>query len=145
MSSVNDLIPSYSFTVRLDGISCNFARISNISSHIELGTIIDGGHNASPILLAQPESNPDMIVLEKGTYTSFGDFMLSVFEPGTVFRNIDINVLRNGDICRIFLINNGVVVARELSNLDALQSAVFIESIQIAHTGIIELPVPQIF
>ena len=142
MSSASDLIPSYSFDVRMNGLSFSFARVSNLSGTIAIDTIIDGGSNDSPVILRVPKKTPDMLILEKGLYTTFGDMSFALFTEGSTVGSININVLRDGKTVRMFFVSGGVVVKREYSTLDALESEVMIESLQIAHTGITEIPLP---
>ena len=142
MASAADLIPSYSFEVTLDGISFSFTKVTNLSGSIEIETIVDGGNNDSPVILRKPKRNPDMLILEKGVYTSAKDVMMAMFTEGSKIDAININVLRNGSTVRMFFITGGVVVKREFSPLDSLESAVLLESLQIAHTGLTEMPLP---
>lgn len=142
MDFSNGILPSYSFEVSLDGIHFSFSKVENISSSIDIDTIVDGGNNNAPVILRKPKTNPDVLVLEKGLYTTMKDVTFATFKEGTKIRSIHINVLRNGYTVRMFFITNGVIVRREFSPLDSLQSGVLIESLQIAHTGITELPLP---
>ena len=142
MADASDLIPSYSFEVTLDGISFSFSRVTNLSGSVEIDTIVEGGNNSSPIILRKPKRSPDMLVLEKGVYTSAKDVMMAMFTEGSKIEAININVLRNGSTVRMFFITGGVVVRREFSPLDALDSSVLLESLQIAHTGLTEVPLP---
>ena len=142
MASVNDLIPSYSFEVNFDGFSFSFTKVVNLSGSVEIETIIDGGSNNSPVILRKPKRSPDMLILEKGVYTSVKDMAFTIFSEGTKITSIHINVKRNGKTVRMFFITNGVIVKREYSPLDAMDSSVLIEKLSIAHTGITELPLP---
>ncbi len=142
MSSSDDLIPSYSFSVSLDGKNFSFSRVDNLSSSIDIETIVEGGFNNAPVILRKPKQNPDILILEKGTYTSLMDISMKLFDEGSLIRLIDINVLRNGRTVRTFLIRNGVVVRREYSTLDASESNILIQTLQIAHTGMVEVPLP---
>lgn len=142
MSSHDDLIPSYSFNVTFDGIPFSFSKISNISGSIDIDTIVQGGSNDSPIIVPVPKKNPDMLILERGTYTSAKEMLFAYFKEGTQIAAITISVLRNGKTVRMFFITNGVIIRREYSPLDASSSEVLIEFLQIAHTGITELPLP---
>lgn len=142
MGSAKDIIPSYSFEVSLDGIKFSFSKIENISSSIDIDTIVDGGNNNAPVILRKPKTNPDVLVLQKGMYTSMKDCSFALLKEGTKIGSINISVLRNGSTVRMFFITNGVIVKREFSPLDSLESAVMIECLQIVHTGLTEIPLP---
>ena len=142
MSSSGDIISSYSFEVSLDGVHFSFSKVENISSSIEVETIIDGGNNNAPVILRKPKTNPDVLVLERGLYTTVKDMSFAMFKEGTKVGSIHINVLRNGYTVRMFFITNAVIVRREFAPLDSLTSGVMIESLQIAHTGLTEVPLP---
>ncbi len=143
MDSHKDVIPSYSFKVNLDGINYSFSKINNISGSVDIDTIIDGGTNNAPVLIPLPKRNPDMLILEKGTYTSASDVLFSsYFKEGTKIATLTISVMRDDKIVRMFFISGGVIIRREYSPLDATSSAVMVELLQIAHTGITELPLP---
>ena len=142
MPSANDLITSYSFSVTLNGLSFSFSKVDNISSSIDIETIVSGGSNNAPIILRKPKQNPDVLVLERGIYTSMQDVKLAMFKEGSKISAINISVLRDGEIVRMFFIRNGVVIKREFSSLDSMDSSVMIQSMQIAHTGLTEVPLP---
>ncbi len=140
--SASDLIPSYSFEVSLDGISFSFSKVVNLSGSVDIDTIVDGGVNDAPVILRKPKRNPDILILEKGCYTSVKDTMYSLVKEGTKIASVSITVLRDGKTVRKFYVTNAVVVKREYSELDAMQSSVFIKSISIAHTGLTEIALP---
>ena len=142
MPSANDLITSYSFSVTLNGLSFSLSKVDNISSSIDIETIVSGGSNNAPIILRKPKQNPDVLVLERGIYTSMQDVKLAMFKEGSKISAINISVLRDGEIVRMFFIRNGVVIKREFSSLDSMDSSVMIQSMQIAHTGLTEVPLP---
>ena len=77
-----------------------------------------------------------------GLYTTVKDMSFAMFKEGTKVGSIHINVLRNGYTVRMFFITNAVIVRREFAPLDSLTSGVMIESLQIAHTGLTEVPLP---
>ncbi len=142
MSSAGDIIPSYTFEVSLDGIGFSFSKVSNISGSVDIDTITEGGANNAPVILRNPKRSPDMLVLEKGLYTSFSDTAFSFLKEGTKITSISISVLRDGKTVRMFFVTNGVVVSRQFSPLDAMNSSVLTVSLQIAHTGITEMALP---
>ncbi len=141
--AVSDLIPSYSFTVKLDMLSFGFKKVSNISSSIDIETIIDGGTNDSPVIVRKPKRNPDMLILEKGLSSTMKDLEFGLlFKEGRKIDNISIDVKRDGKTVRMFSVSGGVIVGREFSPLDSLEGEVMLESLKIAHTGITEIPLP---
>ena len=141
MSASNDLIPSYSFSVQLDNIKMRFTKVSNISGSIEIETVVNGGFNETPVVLRKPRRNPDMLVFEKGIYSSKEDMGFAALKEGSKINSIIIMMLRNGQTVRTFCAEGGVVIKRQFTNLDAMESAVLMETLQVAHMGITEIPV----
>lgn len=142
MASHNSYIPNYSFEVMLEGMTFGFSRVNNISASVEFDTIIDGGTNDSPVLMIKPKRMPDMIVFEKGLKADLGDTLFSLLTVGKKITGILIFVKNNGSTKRIFTITSGVIVRREFSPLDAMGNELFLELLQIAHTGITEVALP---
>ena len=141
--SASDLIPNYSFTVKLDMLSFGFKKVSNMTSTIDIETIIDGGTNDAPVIVRKPKRNPDMLILEKGLSTSMKDLEFGLlFKEGRKIDSISIDVKRDGKTVRMFSVTGGVIVGREFSPLDSLDGEVLLESLRIAHTGITEIPLP---
>ena len=140
--SSSDFIPGYSFTVLFEAFPCSFAKVSNLSGSIEIDTIQEGGNNDSPIIVRKPKKNPDFLVLERALHSTVSDVAFSVFKEGKRLDSITINVKKDGKTVRVFNITNGVIVAREFSPLDALESSVMVQSLTIAHTGMTEVPLP---
>ena len=140
-SSADSLIPSFSFSVQLDNIKMRFKKVSNISGSIEVETVVNGGFNETPVILRKPKKNPDMLVFEKGLYSSKDDLSFAALNEGSRINSIIIMLLRNGQIVRTFCAEGGVVIKRQFTNLDAMESAVMMETLQVAHMGITEIPV----
>ena len=142
-TNASDLIPNYSFTVRLDMLSFGFKKVSNLTSTIDVETIIDGGTNDAPVIVRKPKKNPDMLILEKGLSTTMKDLEFGLlFKEGRKIDNISIDVKRDGKTVRMFSVSGGVIVGREFSPLDSMEGDVLLESLKIAHTGITEVPLP---
>lgn len=141
MSRKDDIIPSYCFAVQMDSTKMNFSKVSNISGNIEVETITNGGNNDMPIVLRKPKRTPDMLVFEKGVYTTPEDVNFSAFKEGKKINSIIITVKRDGKAVRMFCASHGVIIKRQFSNLDAMQGDILMESLQIAHTGITEVTV----
>lgn len=141
MSSANDLVPSYSFEVTLDSITFSFSKVTNISGSVEIEPILEGGNNSAPIIVPKPKRNPDILVLERGVTTSLKGKAFALIKEGCKIGEIQINVLRNGKTVRIFYVYNAVIIQREFSGLDATESGMLFETLNIAHTGLTEMPV----
>jgi T4-like virus tail tube protein gp19. len=142
MASHNSYLPNYSFEVRIDGSSFGFSKVNNISAGIEFDTIVNGGSNDAPVILPKPKRTADMIVFEKGLKADLSDTMFSLLTEGKKVGGIMIFVKLNGSIKRIFSISTGVIIKREFSPLDAMGDQVFLEALQIAHTGLTEIALP---
>ena len=145
MSSPSTLLPNYSFSVTFDMFKVGFSKISNISGSAEIDTIVNGGHNDAPVILRMPKRSPDMLVFERGLRSSLTDLALSFFTEGRKIDAITINVLKDGKTVRMFFVTGGIIIRREYAPLDAMGSDVFLEALQIAHTGITEVALPLPF
>lgn len=142
MASHNSYLPNYSFEVSIDGAVFGFSKVNNISGNIDYDTIVNGGHNSAPVILPKPKSEPDMIVFEKGLKADLGDLLFSQLTEGKKVGGIMIFVKLNGKIKRIFAIGSGVIISRQFAPLDATGDQVFLEMLQIAHTGLTEIALP---
>ncbi len=142
MASSSDYIPGYSFSVNFDGMSYSFSKVSNLGGAIDVDTIQEGGNNDSPVVLRKPKRSPDYLILERALHTTVSDVAFAFFKEGRRIASITITVKRDGKTVRMFFISNGVIVQREFSPLDSLESAVLLQSLKIAHSGMTELPLP---
>ena len=138
----SDMIPGYSFTVNFDGFNYSFSKISNLSSSMEIDTIVEGGDNSAPIIFRKPKRTPDYLVMERGLHSTAADLAFSYFSVGTKIAVLTISVKRNGSVVRIFTVTNAVIVQREFSPMDALESSVMLQSLKLAHTGLTEMALP---
>lgn len=138
----SDLIPGYSFNVNFDGFNYSFTKVSNLSSSVEIETIIEGGNNSAPVILRKPKRSPDYLIMERGLHSTVADLAFSFFTAGKKISVITITVQRNGSIVRVFTATDAVIVQREFSPLDAMESTVMLQSLKIAHSGLTEVALP---
>ena len=133
---------NYIFEVKL-GIFLNlsFSRISNLSGELEYETVGEGGNNDKMVFLNKPHRRPDRIVFEKGMQTGVSDALYAFISEGVKINNIMIFVKKGARTEKIFWIDQGIVTERSFSDLDALRGTVLIKSMELAHTGLIELAV----
>ena len=91
--------------------------------------------------LNTPHRRPDRIVFEKGMQTGVSDALFAFISEGVKINNIMIFVKKGARTEKIFWIDQGIVTKRSFSDLDALRGTVLIKSMELAHTGLIELAV----
>ena len=139
-SSASDFIPGYSFSVNLDGVNFSFGKVTNLSNSVEIETIVNGGANDEPVILRKPKRSPDYLILERALHSTLTDVAFAYFTVVRLISAITISVNKNGKTVRMFFATNGIIVQREFSPLDALDSQVMLQSLKIAHTGITEMP-----
>ena len=133
---------NYIFEVKL-GIFLNlsFSRISNLSGELEYETVGEGGNNDKMVFLNKPHRRPDRIVFEKGLQTGAMDAVYAFIAEGVKINNIMIFVKKDSKTEKIFWIDQGIVTKRSFSDLDAMKGTILIKSMELAHTGLIELAV----
>lgn len=137
---IGNFVGGYEFTVRLSLGSVSFSRVTNLGGGIEVGSFVEGGNNDYPIVYQVPRRRPETIVFEKGVTDSIAaKLILSQLKEGTKIYSILIFVKKNGSTVRTFSITEGIILSRKYSALDANASNLFIERLEIAHTGITEV------
>lgn len=136
-----EFITGTEFDVRFDLIKVSFAKVTNIGSKIEYDTFIEGGKNDCPIFLKKPKTKPDTIIFEKGLHTGVTSDIFGRIKEGTQIKNVMIFVKHNKDTKRILYFDSGIVLSKEFSGMDAMNNSVLIEKIEMAHSGLKEVPV----
>lgn len=135
-----EFITGTEFEVVMDMVKISFGKVTNIGAKIEYDTFVEGGHNDYPIYLKKPKTKPDTIIFEKGLHTGLGSNVFTKIEEGTKMKNIMIFVKHNGDTERIFYFDYGIILSKEFSAMDAMGNSVMIEKLEIAHSGLKEMP-----
>lgn len=138
-----EFITGTEFDVRFDMIKVSFSKVTNIGSSIEYDTFIEGGRNDSPIVRLKPKTRPDTIIFERGVPVGSSllkSFLLKIQE-GKKIKNVMIFVKHNGKTKRILCFDSGIIVSRQISEMDAMGESVMIEKLEIAHNGLKEMPV----
>lgn len=136
----NQYVSSYRFAVRLGGNTYDkvcFSKISGIESTLDYEEIYEGGYNASPHLLAVPHKKRSPLVLEKGAGPR--DSWINRIKPGMKLGTWLEIVILDGtgkETKRSFRIEDGLITKWELTGLDAMESQVLIEKLEIMHEGI---------
>lgn len=121
--------------------SAHFARISNLQSKIEYEVIHEGG-NAQPVLLPTPSKQPETITFERGVALNTSSGFWDSLRPGMMVENVVIFVQQYRTTIRKLRFDQGIVISKEYPLLNAISGEVYIEKLQIAHSGLVEYFVP---
>lgn len=138
-----DYASSYEFFVEfdLDGSSkhstLSFAKISNLQSKIEYETIYEGGNN-NPILLPIPSKQPETVTFERGILISGRKGDWDTIQPGMMVEHVVIHIEKNQGVVKNLEFDHGIVLLKEYPLLNALSNEIYVEKLQIAHSGLKE-------
>lgn len=139
------LVPSHSFLVTIGPAMFSFSKISNLMSSVEYDSIIEGGNNDYPHLFKKAKTQPDTLILEKGVRTRSSDLSFNLLTEGMQVEMVTIMLLKNGtDLEKVFFFKKGMIVKRQFSTLDAMSNELLIETLEIAHSGLVEVPIPGV-
>lgn len=135
-----DYITSWRFRVILNGTQYGFSKVSNLSSEMEYDAVTEGGRNNAPLLFRKPPGKRGTLVLEHGIKRGADNKAGEIVKMGTAVREFLVYVdeeRKSRTAARIYSIDDGVVTKVELGDLDAGESKLFLERIEIAHTGFV--------
>lgn len=135
-------IPNYEFEIQLGlVIKINFSKISNISSQREYEVVADGGNNDRMYFREKAKRKPDTIAFHKGLAIGVSAAILSWLVEGLKVNDIMILVKREGKTEKIFYIEQGILTKVSFSDLDALNGKIIIKTMEMQHTGVVEISV----
>lgn len=137
------LIPAYNFVLSLGPLMMSFSKVSNIVTSIEYETIQEGGNNDYPHVFKKPKQQPDTLIMEKGVRKGIADTPLNLLIEGMTIE-VGTIIVMNGltDIQKVFYFKRGIITKREFSELNAMSNEIMIEKLEIAHSGLVEIPIP---
>lgn len=130
------------FEVKFDLVSVSFSKITNVGTSIELETYSEGGRNGSPLYFRKPKKRPEVIIFEKGVHGGISGASFSQIKEGTHILNVMIMIKNHGKLTRVVSFNDGLVLSKKFSNLDAMGNQVLVERLEMAHSGLFEVPIP---
>lgn len=135
-------VPNYNFEVQLGlSIKVSFSKISGISSNAEYGVIADGGNMDRMYFFEKPKRKPDTLSFNKGLAAGLSTDILSLLVEGVKINDIMILVKRDERINRIFYIEQGILTKVSFSDLDAGHNEILVRTMELQHTGMVEIPV----
>lgn len=142
MGLQDEYLPNFIYEVQLGlVIKIGFSKISNISSDAEYEMIADGGNNDAMYFFGKPKRKPDSITFSKGLAIGKGADALSWLAAGLKVNDTIIIVRKERQAKRVFYIEKGIVTKVSFSDLDAMNNQLMIKTMEMQHTGIVEMPV----
>lgn len=137
---IGNFVGNYEFAVEFSVGKVSFSKVSNLGGSIEVGTFVEGGNNDYPMIYKTARRQPDVLLLQKGVPESkVANAVLSQLKEGKKVFGVLIFVKRNGSTVKTFSITEGIILSKKYSNLDANSGGIFIQQLEIAHTGITEV------
>lgn len=130
-------VSGYQFQVLINQKSISFSKVQNLVMEQEYEQVQEGGTNDRVLLFRAPKAQADVLRLERGVWSGEAPKLV----PGQRLRNLTILVLRNRLPVKIYAIDAGVVKSVTVSDLDALNGEVLIETMEILHTGMVPVKV----
>lgn len=142
MISINKLAPGHNFLLLLGPLKLSFSKITGIDNELSIEMIHEGGVNDRVIPLYTPKKTYGKLIFQHGigdfnlmnqnfTMASFGHLLQL---PGTIVS------FSNNKIHRIYCFTQCAPVKWSISELDATNSSVIIDTIEVIHSGIQEYP-----
>lgn len=140
--SMTEYFTGTEFEVTFDMVTVSFSKVTNIGGSIEVESYAEGGRNSSPIYFQKPKRRPETIVFEKGMNDSFVGSVFSLLKEGSHVLNVMIMIKNNGKLKRVLSFNDGLVLSKRITCIDAMSNKVLIERLEMAHSGLFEVPIP---
>jgi len=148
-----EVIVAIRFVVLAGDKAVGFQAVSAIGKTGDFTYVTEGGNNQYPYLMRKPQESPHKLTFKRGVLlrkagSGLGgrpqplDPLRIIFERGTIgtILVIDQSVL---DVRAIYSFVSQGVIEWSVSDLNAMQSEPFIETITIVHNGLMSIPVPE--
>lgn len=121
------------FSVTLYGMELSFARVSGIGGTQEFDTYAEGG--AGVVILPKPKTSAGTLTFERGV-TSEKWAGSACFTVGVAVSGVEISIIKHGSVIQSYEVDDAIVTAWELGELNALASGVLIKKFTLSHNGI---------
>ena len=136
------LLSGSNFLVTIGQGIFSFSKVSNLVSQVEYETVAEGGNNDFPLLFPKQKTKPDTLILEKGVRERSSDLIFNSLVEGMQIEQGTIMLVKYGILLeKVFCFNRGMIIKRSFSNLDASKGELLIETLEIAHSGLMEVPI----
>lgn len=138
-------IPSFYFNVEVDDVSVDFQEVSGLEARMEVEDVVEGGNNRFKLRLPVRQTFGN-ITLAKGliaednafydwvTGVLMKDHELSDFGSKQI-KSLKIHLMSPGpdqEIVRSWMVQNAYPVKWSVSNLNAMENKIAIESVELA-------------
>lgn len=136
------LAPGHKFLVYLDNIELSFSKISGIGNEIDIQSINEGGINDHMITLYGPPKNNGRLVFEHGKgIVNLVNKNFTAAALGIIFRSSGMIIsYDNNKIKRAYGYTGAIPVKWSLASFDAQNGSVLIDTVEVVHNGIYEIP-----
>ena len=132
------VLPSHNFIVEIAFVRIPFAKIRSIEIGIETEVLMEGGENRYVYSLASPNNAEKILEMER--IVSFADIKHKLLRVGVVFDHMLISVLDNAKKRKkMYVVSNVMLKKRTLSELDAMNGDVLVESLEFVYREITEI------
>lgn len=135
MNDRSTLLINYRFRVLLDNNLVSFSKITGLNASVETELLAEGGRSQHSYIMELPAKSPKTLRMEGGLY---GDksAILNKLRPGMYLpRGVVIMVLDlSGRMQKKYVIDTAVVTKWEISDLDAGNGQVLVNTFELAYT-----------
>lgn len=138
------LASGHSFLAFFGPITVSFSKISGLCNEMNVETIQEGGVNDAKVMLLGPRTKLGTVTYEHGigTLNPLNRQFEAVNQFGVIFTfPTTILVFSNRILKRAVGYNGGVPVKWSLSALDAQTGSIVLDTVEVTHQGIFEVPI----
>jgi len=129
------LVSNYRFKVLVDNNVLSFAKVSGLNMDLETEMISEGGHNGSGYIAAAPSKGVKTLQLQSGVLNKANSVM-DKMKPGIYLKQglVIMMLDTQGKTMIKYVAERALVTKWEVSELDAQNGQVLIQTFEIAYT-----------
>ncbi len=129
------LVSNYRFKVLVDNNVLSFAKVSGLNMDLETEMISEGGHNGSGYIAAVPSKGTKTLQLQSGVLSKANSVM-DKMKPGIYLKQglVIMMLDMQGKTMIKYVAERALVTKWEVSELDAQNGQVLIQTFEIAYT-----------
>lgn len=137
------LARGHKFRVCFGPLLISFSKITGIGNELEVTQLNEGGRNNGVVMLYSPKKTVSRLVFEHGTgIANPANIAFEAAALGYYFNLPGLIVAYDsGDIKRAYAYSAAAPVKWSLSAFDAQNGSILIDTIEVMHNGIYEVPI----